>query len=171
MATKAERVAEDWLKQQGLGALAYFKPYNTAIFSKPDVTVATAWTTANSGLTLFTVTGLVLCRVYGRATTLLTSTSNTGTLAVGITGTTGLFIAATTANGSTNFIGDSIWIDNAPTVKGKALPALSNTLNLALSNINVILTIATNNMTAGGMDMFCDWIPQSVGASVIAATS
>lgn len=149
------------------GAQMLLKGFNTTIFTKADVTAATAWTTANSGLTLFTVTGAVLCRIYGVTTTLLTSTSNTGTLAVGITGTTGLFIAATTANGSTNFIANSIWLDNAPTVKGKALPTLSNTLNVALSNANVILTIATNNMTAGAMKLYCDWIPVSPGATVV----
>lgn len=168
MATKAERTAADWLRVQGLGALSSFKPYNTTIYTQPTVQSATptAFTTANSPITLFTVTGAVLCRIYGVASTLLTSTANTGTLALGITGTTGLFIAATTANGSTNFIANSIWLDNAPTVLGKALPALSNTLNVALSNANVILTVATNNMTAGGLVVYCDWIAVSAGATV-----
>ncbi len=144
--------------------------YRTASFLKPVVTTAGSSGAWNTGtITLFTVTGLVLVRVYGRATTLLTSTGNTGTLSLGITGTVALFIAATTANGSTNFIANSIWIDNAPTVLAKALPTLSNTLNVAASNANILLTIATNNMTAGGMEIYCDWTPVSSDGNVVAA--
>ena len=153
------------------GVAKLLAPYYTASFLKPNVTTAGSSGAWNTGtITLFTVTGLVLCRVYGRVTTLVTSTANTGTLALGIAGTTGLYIAATTANGSTNFIANSIWLDNAPTVLGKALPSLSNTLNVAQSNANIILTIATNNMTAGGMEIYCDWVPVSSDGNVVAAT-
>lgn len=148
--------------------------WRTTTYTQPTLASATpvAWTTANSGTTLFTVTGAVLCRVYGIVgATAFTSTGGTGTLAIGITGTTGLFIAATTANGTTNFIANSIWIDTAPTVTGKALPSLSNTLNVALANTNVILTIATNNMTAGAVVLYCDWMAVSAGASVTSVTA
>lgn len=169
MTTKAERAVFDYLSREGLAGRSYFRGFNSTVFSKPDVTATTqggAWTTANSGLTLFTVTGCVLCRVYGETTTLMVSTSNTGTLAVGITGTTGLFMAATTVN-ATNMILDSVWLDNAPTVKAKALAAINSQGGWILSrNANIILTIATNNMTAGGMNLYCDWIPVSAGATV-----
>lgn len=144
-----------------------YKGFNTTVFTKADVTAATAWTTANSPVTIFTVTGAILCRVYGVTTTALTSAGpGTGTLALGITGTTGLFIAATTANGSTNFILDGVWVDNAPTVKAKQLPSIIDTW-VVLSNANVILTVATNNMTAGGMNLYCDWLPLTAGATVV----
>lgn len=156
------------------GAQKLLAPFYTASFLKPDVTAAGtsgAWTTANSPITLFTVSGLVLCRVYGRATTLLTSTANTGTLAVGITGTTTLYLGTTTANGSTNFIANAIWVDTAPTVLSKALAAINSQGGfIAASNSNIILTIATNNMTAGGIELYCDWIPVSASATVTAAT-
>jgi hypothetical protein len=116
---------------------------------------------------LFTITGSVLCRVYGEITTLMASTGGTGTLAVGVAGTTGLYLAATTVNG-TNMILDSVWVDNAPTVKAKALAAINSQGGWILTrNANVILTIATNNMTGGGMNLYCDWIPVSAGASVV----
>jgi hypothetical protein len=168
MATKAERAVADYLSRTGVGGLSMFKQWNTTTFSKPDVTAATAWTTANSPITLFTVTGSVLCRVYGDVTTLVSSTAGTGTLAVGITGTTGLYLAATTANGTTNLILNSVWLDNAPTVLAKALAAINSQGGWVLTrNANIILTIATNNMTAGGVNMYCDWIPVSAGASVV----
>lgn len=145
------------------------KGYNTTVLTKADVTNATgtvAWTTANSGLTLFTVTGAVKCAVYGVVSTLLTSTLNTGTLAVGIAGATTLFLGTTTANGSTNFILNSIWEDTSPTVLAKAIAGIPLTLAYTVTS-NIILTIATNNMTAGGMTLYCDWIPVSAGATVV----
>jgi hypothetical protein len=147
--------------------------WRTTTYTQPTLASATpvAWTTANSPVTIFTVTGSVICRVYGVVgATAFTSTGSTGTLALGISGTTGLFIAATTANG-TNFIANSVWIDTAPTVLGKALPTLSATLNVLLANANIILTVATNSMTAGAVVVYCDWFPVSAGASVASVTA
>lgn len=145
------------------------KGFNTASLAKADVTNGTttlAWTTANSGLILFTVTGSVLARVYGVVTaTGLTSTGTTGTLAVGNAGNTSLFLGTTTANG-TNLVANTVWLDTAPTVNGKVLSAANLTWAL-VNGGTIILTIATNNMTAGGMTLFCDWIPVSAGATVV----
>lgn len=145
------------------------KGFNTASLAKADVTNGTttvAWTTANTGLTLFTITGAVLARIYGVVTaTGLTSTGTTGTLSVGNAGNAQLFLPTTTANG-TNLVANTTWLDNAPTVNGKVLAAA----NLTWASVNggtVTLTIATNNMTAGGMTLYCDWIPVSAGASVV----
>lgn len=146
-----------------------YNGYLTTVFSKPDLTTTDkggAWTTANSGLTLFTVTGSVLCRVYGEVTTLVVSTANTGTLAVGITGSTTLYLGTTTANG-TNLILNSVWVDTAPTVLAKALAAINSQGGWILTrNANIILTIATNNMTAGGVNLYCDYIPVSTNGAV-----
>lgn len=145
------------------------KAFNTASLAKADVTNGTttvAWTTANSGLILFTVTGAVLARIYGVVTaTAFTSTGTTGTLAVGNAGNTQLFLPTTTANG-TNLVANTAWVDNAPTLLGKVLVA-ANLTWVALNGGTVILTIATNNMTAGGMTLYCDWIPVSAGATVV----
>jgi hypothetical protein len=35
---------------------------------------------------------------------------------------------------------------------------------------NVILTIATNNMTAGAANLYMDWIPISAGATVVSGS-
>lgn len=140
---------------------------NRNIFSKPDVTTTDkggAWTTANSPITLFTVTGQVYLRVHGAFTTLMVSTANTGTLAVGFSGQTTLLLGTTTMNG-TNGILNSVWTDTAPTVTAKAI-ATATELGFLVSNQNVILTIATNNMTAGGAILFCEWEPLSPGASI-----
>ena len=151
-----------------------YKPtfgFNTTRYNQPTLASATpvAWTTGNSPVTLYTVTGTILCRVYGTVgATGVTSTSNTGTLAIGIASTTGLFLAATTAD-ATNLPAGAIWIDTSPTLKSEALVATNLTWVL-LQTANVILTIATNSMTAGAVALYMDWIPISPGATVVSGS-
>ena len=138
-------------------------------FTKADVTATGqggAWTTANSPITLFTITGTVRIRITADVTTAVTSTANTGTLAVGIAGSTGLFFAAATVNG-TNFPLNAVWelIATAPLATQVADTAAQDA-GFTVSNTNVILTIATNNMTAGGMRIYAQWTPLSPGATV-----
>ena len=142
-----------------------FPGFYTAKFTKADVTAVTAWSTANSPITLFTVTGTVLLRIYGRTSTALTSTGATGTLAIGISGSTTIYLGTTTADG-TNFATGSVWIDTSPTIRSEALVAANLVWHLNQAG-NAILTIATNNMSAGGMELYCDWIPVSAGATVV----
>jgi hypothetical protein len=140
--------------------------YNTTKYTQPTLASATpvAWTTGNSPVTLFTVTGTVRCRVYGVVgATQFTSTGSTGTLAVGVAGNTAVFIAATTANGSTNFVANAEWMDTAPTVTAK----LEAQATWVICTGNIILTVATNSMTAGAVVMYCDWVPVTAGASVV----
>lgn len=127
----------------------------------------TALTTGASPVTLFTVTGTVLVRIWAFVTTGLTSTGGTGTLAIGVTGNTAACIAATTMDG-TNFPTGSVWAgDTSPTVKGEALSGGS--LNGVLAASSIICTIATNSGTAGSITFFCEWRPVSAGATVVAA--
>lgn len=135
---------------------------------KQITAAATQLTTGVSPVTLFTVQGLVLARVFATVETGLTSTSSTGTLAVGVTGNTGALIAATTADG-TNFPTGAVWAgDTSPTVKAEVF---SNTaLNWApVYNTNIIATIATNSMTAGALTFYCQWVPMTTTSSVVAA--
>lgn len=147
-----------------LRAVSVFNPRVTK-FSKPDVTVATAWTTANSPITIFTVTGVVLVTCSGVVTTPLTSTSSTGTLALGTSSGTGTLIAATTVNGTKLHTTNFVWADTTASSSIAALPGTSGWYIVAGSNI--ILTVATNSMTAGGMDIYAMWIPLSAGATVV----
>lgn len=140
-----------------------------AIMTKADVTVATAWTTGNSPITLFTVTGRVLMRIAAFTTAAFTSTATTGTLALGVAAATTLFMGTTTANG-TNFPAANVpWVGTTAVV-GAALQQNASQWFLNAS-ANVILTVATNSMTAGGMVLVCEWIPLSAGATVVAAAS
>lgn len=143
---------------------ATFAPRFTS-FTKADVTAGTAWTTGNSPVTVFTVTGDVLLTCWGAVTTAMTSTSNTGTLALGFSGGTGDLIAATTVDGTILHTAKFIWTSNAGAKLSYPLPGTSSWY--AVSGSNVILTVATNSMSAGGMTIYCAWIPVSAGASVV----
>ena len=151
--------------QAQIAALATYVPQ---IATKAIAAAGTSFTTGNSPVALFTVSGVVLARVWAAITTGLTSTSNNGTLAVGVTGNTGAFIAATTMDG-TNFPTGSIWAgDTSPTLKAEALSG--GALNgVPVNNTNIIATIATNSATAGVITFYCEWKPVSAGATVVAA--
>lgn len=135
----------------------------TAPYTKANLTAATAWTTGNSPQTLFTVTGNVLMQVYAVVTTGITSTGATGTLSVGVTGNTACLLPLTTMDGS-NFPTGAVWTDSSPTLKAESLgDAYASVL---VANTNVIVTIATNSVTAGGIIVYCRWVPISAGATV-----
>ncbi len=128
---------------------------------------ANSWTTGHSPITLFTVTGSVLARVVGVVgATPLTSTAGTGTAAIGVAGATGALIAATTANGTSNFVAGAVWVDTTPTVLAEAMPLNGGWF---LVNSNIILTIATNSFTAGAITLYCQYIPLSTTGLVVAA--
>lgn len=148
---------------------------NVATFVKPNVTTAGssgAWTTANSPITVATVTGIVGVRVFGVVTTSITSTGGTGTLSLTSPalagGTAATLIAASTANGTTQFAAGSLWVSSTPlTGAGQPAPASSY---LALNATTIQLLIATNNMTAGGMTIYFLWYPITDGATLTVAT-
>ena len=125
-------------------------------------------TTAASPVTLFNVTGVVEVKLVGMGNG-ITSTSNTGTLAVGFTALTTLLLGTTTAD-TTNFpAANTVWIDTSATVVAEAMVA-SNLVGV-LTTANIILTIATNSMTAGTLRFMCAWRPWSSDGSVVSARS
>ncbi len=143
--------------------------YNTTRYAQPTVQSATptAWTTANSPITLYTVTGSILCRLRGVVGgTQLTSTAGTGTAAAGVATATTVLLPTTTANGTTNFVANAAWVDSTPAVLAEAEAAAT----WVLLTGNIILTIATNNMTAGAVNLYLDWVPVSAGATVVSGS-
>lgn len=144
-------------------ALSRLATYTQAVMT---TATPTAWTTGNTGFTLFTVTGDVLVQMWAEVTTAITSTSNTGTLSVGVTGDTASLIPLTTADG-TNFPLGSVWTDTSPTTKASVLGATYAAV--AIKNTNILAAIATNSVTAGGIIIYCRWIPISAGATLVSA--
>lgn len=144
--------------------------YNTATFTKAAVASggATAWTTANSPLTLFAVTGTVLMRLYGVVgATALTSTGGLGTLSIGVATSVQLFLPTSAVSGAGGqFAIGATWIGATPTI-GAAIPLLANLTWVYNTANNVILTVATADMTAGAITVYANWVPLSPGATVV----
>ena len=105
---------------------------------------------------LFTVTGLVLIQyIAGFGVLTLGQAAPTATLALGVTGSTSLFIAATTA---TSIATGTIWVTTTPTLAGIALAAAQK--DIAIS-ANIIGTVAAQAVNAGTLRVDCIYLPLS----------
>ncbi len=121
-----------------------------------------AGTGAIGNVPLFTVTGeVIVAFLVPYCTTLLAGAS--ATLALGVTGSTALFIAATTA---TDIDADEFWIDTAPDANGVAIPAALK--DIAITD-NIVGTVATAAISAGVLEVTCYWWPLSDDGDVEAA--
>lgn len=119
---------------------------------------------AASPVSLFTVTGEVLVvAVTAFCTTLLTESGATATIALGITGSTTLFIAATNA---VDIDANEFWVDTAPDANGVLLPA--GLQNVVITD-NIINTVATTNVASGVIRYDVYYIPLSSNGLVAAA--
>lgn len=107
--------------------------------------------------TVFTVTGAVMAVVWGVCSVDLAGA--TATVEVGVTGNTAAIIAQTTATDIDN--GD-VWRDATPAVGAAAL----NDPIFIADGKDVILTVATANVTAGVVRFYCVWYPISADGAV-----
>ena len=105
---------------------------------------------------LFTVTGEVLViALVPFCTTLLTEAVATATLALGVTGSTSLFIAATTA---VDIDANEFWVDTAPDPFGIALPAALK--DIAITD-NIVGTVGAQAVNGGVLRLTVVYIPLS----------
>lgn len=112
---------------------------------------------ALSPLTLFTVTGTVAMKLFGRITVDLAGA--TAKLEVGTALSTAGLIAQTLC---TDMDANEIWHDATP----DASIELSSVLTEKIVNQNVIETPSVANITAGQVVYTCLWRPISPGATV-----
>lgn len=113
---------------------------------------------------LFTVTGEVLIeRIVPICTVNLTEAAPTATLALGVTGSTSLFIAATTA---TAIDAGEFWVSATPTGNGIAVPAALK--DIAITD-NIIGTVGAQNVDSGAIRIDVYWRPLSSDGNVLAA--
>jgi len=117
--------------------------------------------TANP-VTLFTVTGDVMVGIVAMCKSTVVSATNSGTTAVGVSGDASALLAVTTTlnsqvnNSGTYYTG---W-DTAPELIG----------NQPLEGgQDIILTVATENISEGSMLFYAMWRPLSTGATIVAA--
>ncbi len=114
---------------------------------------------------LFTVTGEVeIVRIVPFCTVNLGEAAPGGaTLALGVTGSTALLIAATTA---LDIDANEFWIDLTPDANGIAIPA--GLKEIAITD-NIIGTVAVAAINAGAIRFDLLWSPISVNGLVAAA--
>ena len=120
---------------------------------------------AQGAFTIFTVTGDVLLQVFGICDVALLGA--TATIELGVSGDTAGFIAQATA---TDLIADEVWIDATPTLtKEIADPAAVPRMWIVAAGQDVIMTVATADLTAGDIDFYALWLPLSTDGLVVAA--
>lgn len=113
---------------------------------------------------LFTVTGEVLIKaLVPFCTALLAEAAPTATLALGVTGATALFIAATNA---VDIDADEFWVDATPDANGVALPAA---LKDVVITDNIIGTVGAQAISSGAIRFGVYWQPLSSDGNVVAA--
>lgn len=113
---------------------------------------------------IFTVTGEVLVEIIVPfTTTLLTEAAPTATIALGVTGNTTLFIAATTA---TLLIANSFWESAAPKANGAAIP---NALKDIAITDNIIATVGGQAVDGGVTRFDVLWLPLSSDGLLVPA--
>jgi len=109
---------------------------------------------------LFTITGQVqIVKISGYVLTNLAGAN--ATIALGITGSTSLFIAATTA--TTMLTTAAFWASTTATANGIALPAA---LQNVIIETNVVGTVAVAGISSGVLRIDVEYKPLSAGASL-----
>jgi len=122
-------------------------------------------TAATSPFTVFTVTGDVLMQVFGLCQADLTTGGGAATIELGISGNTAALIAQTTATDLDQY---ETWQDATPEANPGAV-SLDARGFVSANGADVIMTIATANLTAGEIDFICRWWPISDDGTVVAA--
>lgn len=112
---------------------------------------------AQGAATLFTVTGVVLARVFAYCTVDLAST--TGTIEVGVAGNTAGLIAQTTA---TQIDVGEFWLDTGPSAS-----ELITSNPRVITSATIIETVATADITGGALTYHCLWRPISENGLVV----
>lgn len=111
--------------------------------------------------TLFTVTGIIVAKIF--ATCTVTLVGATATVEVGVAGQTAGLIAQTTA---TNIVANEVWVDATPDTFVEPTSSLTE----RIVTQNIIETVGTANITAGNLRYVLIWYPLSASANVVAST-
>jgi len=124
---------------------------------------------ALDGGVLFTVTGLIKCRLIAVCSTSATGAGSTDE--VGIAGATAIFMPTTTM---TSLDAGMIWLNNATPatyfIVGEEEAAADNLPPYVLNGNDIILTTKTADTDTGVVDFYLIWSPLSDDASVVPTT-
>lgn len=113
---------------------------------------------------LFTVTGDVIARVVAVCTDTLVEGVGGGTIEVGVTGSTAVIIAQTTA---TDIDVTDIWHAAVPATDIAALTVMSD--HIIAAGLDIFATIGAQTITDGTIAFYCFWTPLSSDGNIVAA--
>lgn len=119
---------------------------------------------ANAALTLYTVTGEVLVRIWGVCTTALTEESATAKIEVGVTGNTALLIAQSNASA---IDANEMWFDSTPAI-GDTLSNVPGPFIIP-NGLDIIETTSAKDINSGQMYYLCLWKALSPNGNLISA--
>ena len=115
--------------------------------------------------TIFTVTGVVKLKLLAVCKAALVAGAGAPTYKVGISGSTALFIASTTAS---LLIAGEIWHDATPDAKTELESVLVE--RLLSDGQDIIGTVAnSNDINTGGIDLYALWAPLSDNGLILPA--
>lgn len=144
---------------------------NLGLITKKTITFAGGTTDAwgddggaLDGAAIFTVTGAVTAKVFGICTTNL---AGTGTHAVGVAGATTIYLPtedATDINAG-DFVANNATV-GAYLILGEQDAAADNFPLYMLNGQDIIMTVATADITSGVIDYYCIWNPISSDGEV-----
>ena len=120
---------------------------------------------AQGAFTIYTVTGDVQMQVFGLCQTLMNS-GGAATIELGIAGNTAALVAQTTATDLDQY---ETWQDVGPEANPGNVDAAMADFFVIANGADVILTVATADLTAGEIDFHAFWRPLSTDGSVAAA--
>ena len=123
----------------------------------------TADTGAQAAYTIFTVTGDVMLYVIGLCQELMDS-GGAATIELGIAGNTAALVAQTLA---TDLDAYETWQDAVPEVNPGAVDPAASSTKVIANGADVILTVATADLTAGDLDFHAFWLPLSADGNVV----
>ena len=121
-------------------------------------------TGAQGTVDIFDVEGDVMVQVLGVVETACTGA--TATVELGVAGTVNLLLAQTTAADLT--VGD-LWHDATPTTDAEIVDVYGDHTALISQGKDIILTIATADLTAGKINFYAFWKPLSNDGDIVAA--
>ena len=120
-------------------------------------------TGAAAAYTIFTVTGDVALQIFGLCQVDLTS-DGAATIELGIAGNTAALVAQT---GFANVDAYTTWQDATPEDNPGAITSLPTFV--VANGADIIMTIATADLTAGDLDFHAYWVPLSTNGNLVAA--
>jgi hypothetical protein len=148
---------------------AHFYGERARMIVKNSDTVDNGVTYTTGAVTpIFTVTGAVFARVWGHVTTAVVSTGDNGTLTVGIANNTAKLVPSYTAGSGTIVANDILGNAGTTAVPGDDIEGAGTWVFIG-GGEDINVTVATNNMTSGVIDWYCEWYPINATGRVVSA--